>query len=237
MENANRLVAAAAVFAAFVLAVPLAEATTPTITVAKAIALDKIEVTFSEPVKTTTNSHVGWTVSGGDLDGSRIDSGTSLSTAKNTVVFTLTANLRDTKPDGVTISYSTTQNCEELGFGGYTWLDCDPFGQIKDASNEHALATRLNIPVTDGIAPTFTASATDLNSITVVFSETVTGTGTVSGTWMLSGADAGTRTVTGSSPTGSTVSLSISPALTDRSPDLRLTYNPASGDLADSSGN
>ena len=234
MENANRLVAAAAVFAAFVLAVPLAEATTPTITGAKAISPTQIEVTFSEPVKTTTNSHVGWTASGGDLGSLRILSGTSLSAAKNTVVFTLNGELPDTTPDGITLSYSTTQNCEFWYFAQRNV--CQPFGRITDAAGD-PLASRANISVSDGIAPTFTASATALNSITVVFSEAVTGTGTVSGTWTLSGADAGTRTVTGSSPTGSTVSLSISPDLTDRSPDLTLAYNPSSGDLADSSGN
>ncbi len=232
MENLHRLAAAAAVFAAFVLAVPLAEATTPTITGAKAIALDKIEVTFSEPVTTAKNSETGWTATGGDLGTLRIIDGTSLSTPKNKVVFELSGKLPDTTPTGITLSYSTQSNCEPV-WGGQL---CRTIADIEDAAGDR-LASRSNIPVSDGIAPTFTASATSTTGITVVFSETVTGTGTVSGTWTLSGDDAGTRTVTGSAPAGNSVSLTVSPALTDRSPDLRLTYNPSSGDLADSSGN
>ena len=240
MENANRLVAAVAVFAAFVLAVPLADAqtpdrTAPTITGAKAISLNQIEVTFSERVKTTTTNIVlGWTASGGDLGDLVIRSG-ALSGAK--IVFTLNGNLPDTSPTGIRLSYvGYTTECGP-DEGVYGAPGCYR-GRITDnAPTPNLLATRSNIQVSDGIAPTFTAWTTALNTVSVAFSENV-GTGVApTGTWTLGGNDAGTRTFTVAAPQANARTLTLSADLPDRNPDLTLTYNPSAGNLADTANN
>ena len=243
MGTPSRLVAAIAVSAALALAVPLAEATTPTILSATATAPNQITVTFSEPVKTEKNARTGWSAAGGDLGSLRISVGTSLNldSGTDTVVFTLNGNLPDTTPDGITLSYATTGfGCtrDTARYGIFAQYECGPdrlpAGDIADLAG-NKLAARSGIPVSDGIAPAFTARATSLNTIAVTFSETIGTGGAAAGTWTLSGDDAGSRTV--SSQANNPTALTISADLADRNPDLLLTYNRGPGDLADSAGN
>ena len=243
LDAPRRLAAAIAVSAALALAVPLAEATTPTILSATATAPNQITVTFSEPVKNTNNARTGWSAAGGDLESLRISVGTSLNldSGTDTVVFTLNGNLPDTTPDGITLSYSTTGfGCtrDTERYGIFAQYECGegriPAGSVVDLEG-NPLASRQNIPVADGIAPTFTARATSLNTIALTFSETIGTGGAAAGTWTLSGSDAGSRTI--SSQASSPRDLTISADLADRNPDLLLTYNRGPGDLADSAGN
>ena len=243
MDASRRLAAAIAVSAALALAVPLAEATTPTILSATATAPNQITVTFSEPVKTEKNARTGWSATGGDLGSLRISVGTSLNldSGTDTVVFTLNGNLPDTTPDGITLSYATTGfGCtrDTARYGIFAPYECGqdrlPAGDIEDLAG-NKLVARSGIPVSDGIAPTFTARATSLSTIAVTFSEIIGTGGAAAGTWTLSGSDAGSRTISsqGNAPTA----LTISANLADRNPDLLLTYNRGPGDLADSAGN
>ena len=140
----------------------------PTIASAKATALNKITVTFSEAVQTADTSGAGWSVSGTDAPSLQVTGSTAIpSPGSTTVVLTLSGNLEDTKPDGVLLRYETsgTDVPGDPGSGS---------GAIVDASSK-ALAARSNVPVSDGVKPEIvSARITGPNEITITYSEAVT---------------------------------------------------------------
>ena len=140
----------------------------PTIESAKATALNKITVTFSEAVQTADTSGAGWSVSGTDAPSLQVTGSTAIpSPGSTTVELTLSGNLADTKPDGVLLRYETsgTDVPGDQGSGS---------GAIVDASSK-ALAARANVVVSDGVKPQIvSASITGPNEITITYSEAVT---------------------------------------------------------------
>ena len=196
----------------------------PRITSAEATGRDQITVTFSESMNISDTAAQGWSVSGGDADGRTVDSSTAVSNG-DTVVLTLSSDMEDTKPDGVVLQYKTSPGDvgSDPGSGS---------GAISDPSS-NALAARQSIPVSDGIAPTLTAEATELNEITVTFSEPVSVPANAQG-WSISGTDADGLDVTASTATSSGLStvLTLSGNLADTNPDNAvLRYKTSSGDV------
>ena len=93
----------------------------------------------------------------------------------------------------------------------------------------------------DAAAPAIvSAEATSLNSITVAFSETVKTADTAGQGWSVSGTDAGSLQVTGSSaiqsPGSTTVVLTLSGNLPDTKPDIALRYEISGADVPGDTG-
>ena len=186
----------------------------PTFT-ARATALDKIAVTFSESVTATGTAGAGWSISGGDWNSRTVLSSSDISSLSTSLVLTLSGDLVDTKPDGVVLRYDPAA------------------GDAADAAGNETSGTAA---VSDGIEPTIaSAESREADKITVTFSEPVSGTATAPGTtWTLSGAGAGGRTVTVYGAfSGTSVELTVSSAFPDPIGAVTLTYAQPPGDIKD----
>ena len=198
----------------------------PAIASAKATAPDKITVTFSEAVQTADTSGAGWSVSGTDAPSLQVTGSSAIpSPGQTTVVLTLSGNLADTKPDGVTLRYETsgTDVNNDPGSGS---------GAIVDASSK-ALAARADVAVSDGIKPVIeSARITGPNQITIAYGEDVTAAQSHYASAQIGGA----RTISGLSG-GTTDTHTLTFSGTAAGTDATGTVNLDATQVQDAAGN
>ena len=193
-----------------------ADGIAPTVT-AEATALNKITVTFSEPLTISDTTAQGWSISGTDASNLTVDASTATSTS-DSIVLTLSGNLADTDPDNAVLRYKTE--------GGDVGSDPGSgAGAITDLAS-NALAARSSIPVSDGLAPQVSSSrVTGPNQITVSYGEAVTAALSDYGSVLVEGAPRAVSAISGETSashvlsftgheagTGATGSLSIGAA-------------------------
>ena len=203
----------------------------PAIVSAAATSLNQITVKFSEAVRSPDTTGEGWSVSGAGSAQRHVTGSSDISSGSTTVVLTLSGNLPGTAPDGVVLRYETSRT--DVGTD-----DGSGFGALADASS-NALAARASVPVSDGIAPTFTARATALDEITVEFSEPVTADGTSGAAgWRVYGAGFHVQSRSDISSGSETLVLTLDGNLVAQRLDrVTLTYVPSAGEARDAAGN
>ncbi|MCX6715070.1 MAG: hypothetical protein NTX72_04610, partial [Candidatus Uhrbacteria bacterium] len=146
-------------------AVAAADGVAPTFT-ANRTALNTIVLTFSENVDVTTTDGSGYTVAGATVTANSDPAGIA-----STITLT-TTGLTSTSSTPL-VTYATLAG---------TTVDASP------ATNEVGDGTSAS--ATDGVAPTFTANRTALNTIVLTFSETVTSGGVDTDSFTVAGASA-----------------------------------------------
>ena len=210
--------------------VAVSDGIAPTVT-AEATALNKITVTFSEPLTVQDTSAQGWSISGADAGGLTVDASTATSVSSS-IVLTLSGNLADTNPDNAVLQYKTESGDvgSDLNSGS---------GAITDLAS-NALAARSSIPISDGLAPSFEAGITGDRTVIIEFGEQVSGPGNLAGHWTFSHAD-GSFSVPRSLSVTSLSSLTGSMAIgldRDMPQDISgLSVGYAGSAVSDASGN
>ncbi len=135
-------------------AIVLADGQSPSVLGATAVSLDTIRVLFSEPVAAPGTGAGGWSVSGRDAAGLAVASSQDAAGPTDSLDLVLDADLPDTAPDGVVISYDPA--------GGNI---ADPVGNEPAASSTD---------VVDGIAPEVrSAIVAGPNAAEVMYTEPV----------------------------------------------------------------
>ncbi len=210
--------------------VQVSDGIAPTFT-ARATALNKIVVTFSEDVTTTGTPRYPWNVSGWSVFGAGlgVSSRSDLPTPSDTMVITLDGDLPST-------------NLQDFVHGnriyGFIVQYHSRGGDVLDAAGNEISQSRFT--VLDGLAPVIlSAVSRDPARIDIVLSENATGTATdAATTWTLGGADAGGRTVTAydGAADSNKIRLTVSPPFAEPLGSVTVSYDGAVGDLADGVG-
>ena len=198
---------------------PLADGQAPSMSAASAVSPTQVRVEFDEAVSADgTADHGGWSVSDGDAAGLSVASRSDISSGSAVLTLTLGGSLPDTRPDGITLSYTAG------GLGSVVFEDA--------AENELG---SVSTGVGDGIAPAVeSANITAANALTIVYSEPVGGAASAYASLSLS--PGGARAVTGPAGGASdahTVAFGGAAAATNATGTL--TVNQTA--LADASGN
>ena len=181
----------------------------------------EVTATFDETVVVTRTPLLTLNVGGGDRT-ANYQSGTGVA-----LVFAYEVAEGDEDTGGVSI------DANRLSLNGGTIQD----GADNDAVLDHeALPTQTSHKV-DGIRPAFVSAAVDGASLTLTYGETLDGAARpAAGDFTIAVGNSG-RTVTGVSVSGSTVTLTLNPALEHGNAGIRVSYSPGTRPIRDAAGN
>ncbi|MDP1689730.1 MAG: Ig-like domain-containing protein, partial [bacterium] len=165
-----------------------------------------IHLTFSEDLLGTTITNTDFSVTG----------------------FTLTTpDATDTDTPGIVrLTVSTPFGSGDTPHVSYT-------GSVKDSPNLNTAPNRSDVTPTDGIAPTFTATRTAINTIVLTFSENVTSSGVDTDSFTVVGASA----VSAGAVVGNTSITLTTTGLTTTDGTPAVNYVAANGDVVDTATN
>ena len=192
----------------------------PEIQSARAVLPNIITIEFNEDVDADATDGAHWSLGGPNAGSRTITANTDPGGSSGTMNLTLSSDLPNTKPNLI-LMYASP-----------------PSGGVTDGTNQ---LESTNVDVLDGIAPVISsASATELRTISVKFSERVDAGDSVGTGWSLGGPDAGSMTVVSNTDPGgssNTMVLNLSGDLPNTAPDIILSYDASEGGIVDGSSN